>query len=50
MGNNFLNQFSRHKKDFLEELKRGNIKVNFKADGNSDSKKMVFMKYKRYYC
>lgn len=39
MDSKFMEQFSRHKNDFLKELTRGNIEINFKADSNADSKK-----------
>ncbi|WP_027365948.1 hypothetical protein [Desulfotruncus alcoholivorax] len=36
----FIERFSQYKKEFLEELKKGNIKASFDFDVNADSKKM----------
>ncbi|SFH43267.1 hypothetical protein SAMN05660649_05181 [Desulfotomaculum arcticum] len=41
MIDRFIEQFSQHKKEFLEELKKGNIKVNLNSDLASDSRKMA---------
>lgn len=51
MNNDFLEQFSRHKDNFLKELKRGNIEVNFKVDSdasNSDSRKMILELFEQW--
>ncbi|MBF7084568.1 hypothetical protein IT084_16645 [Desulfallas sp. Bu1-1] len=48
MNGDFVDQFSKHKQAFLDELKSGNIKVNFKVDGNADSKKMVLELFEKW--
>lgn len=48
MDSKFMEQFSRHKNDFLKELTRGNIEINFKADSNADSKKMILELFEQW--
>lgn len=48
MYNDFLEQFAKHKEEFLKELKRGNLEVNFKADSNVDNKKMMLELFEQW--
>ncbi|SFR00404.1 hypothetical protein [Desulfoscipio geothermicus] len=48
MSSDFLEQFTRQKDEFLQELQRGNIEVNFKPDGNVDSKKIILELFEQW--
>ncbi|WP_347490689.1 hypothetical protein [Desulfoscipio sp. XC116] len=48
MNSDFMEQFIRHKNDFLKELTRGNIEVNFKTDNNADSKKIILELFEQW--
>jgi len=48
MDKKFMEQFLKHKKDFLDELRKGSIEVNFKTDGNTDSKRVILELFEKW--
>lgn len=45
---NFMEQFTKHKNDFLKEMTRGNVEINFKSDSHADSKKMILELFEQW--
>lgn len=45
---NFMEQFTRNKNEFLKEMTRGNVEINFKCDSPADSKKMILELFEQW--